>query len=152
MMGAEEEQTVQRRAMDSGAEKCVLIIDEQLPAGLAVNTGVVLAFTLGSRLAALIGPDVLDGSGQIHPGITTLPFPILKARADQIKAIRLRAGEMESLFVVDFTDAAQTSKEYHDYTAKLAALTSEELQYLGLALYGKREAVSKLTGSLPLLR
>jgi len=83
--------------MDSGAEKCVLIIDEQLPAGLAVNTGVVLAFTLGSRLAALIGPDVLDGSGQIHPGITTLPFPILKARADQIKAIRLRAGEMESL-------------------------------------------------------
>ncbi len=138
--------------MDSGAEKCVLIIDEQLPAGLAVNTGVVLAFTLGSRLAALIGPDVPDGSGQIHPGITTLPFPILKARADQIKAIRLRAGEMESLFVVDFTDAAQTSKEYQDYTAKLAALPAGELQYLGLALYGKREAVSKLTGSLPLLR
>ena len=138
--------------MDSGAEKCVLIIDEQLPAGLAVNTGVVLAFTLGSRMAALIGPDVLDGSGQNHPGITTLPFPILKARAEQIKAIRLRAGEMDGLFAVDFTDAAQSSKAYQDYTAKLAALQTEELQYLGLALYGKREAINKLTGSLSLLR
>ena len=138
--------------MDSGAEKCVLIIDEQLPAGLAVNTGVVLAFTLGSRMAALIGPDVLDRSGQSHPGITTLPFPILKARAEQITAIRLRASEMDSLFVVDFTDTAQSTKTYEDYTAKLAALLAEELRYLGLALYGKREAINRLTGSLPLLR
>lgn len=138
--------------MDSGAEKCVLIIDEQLPAGLAVNTGVVLAFTLGSRMAALIGPDVRDGSGQAHAGITTLPFPILKAQAEQIKALRLRAGEANDLFIVDFTDAAQSSRAYEDYTAKLGAMPAEEIRYLGLALYGRREVVNKLTGSLALLR
>ena len=36
--------------------------------------------------------------------------------------------------------------------AEIAVLPSEELRYLGLALYGRREVVNKLTVSLPLLR
>lgn len=54
--------------------------------------------------------------------------------------------------MVDFTDAAQTSHTYEVYTQKIAALPSDELRYLGLALYGKKDVVNRLTGSLPLLR
>jgi len=129
-----------------------MVLDAQLPAGLAVNTAAVLALTLGSRIEALIGPDVIDGSERAHVGITTLPIPILKADSEALRRLWMQATESGTLFVVDFTDAAQTSHFYEDYTQKIAAVPTEELRYLGLALYGKKEMVNKLTGSLPLLR
>jgi hypothetical protein len=61
-------------------------------------------------------------------------------------------GTRLKVFVVDFTDAAQTSHTSADYTRKIAAMPADELRCLGLALYGKRETISKLTGSLPLLK
>ncbi|HLW02161.1 MAG TPA: DUF2000 domain-containing protein [Ktedonobacterales bacterium] len=138
--------------MDERSAKCVMVLDEQLPIGLAVNTAAVLALTLGSGVKALLGPDVRDGSGHVHVGITTLPIPILKADGEKLKRLWLQARERGDVFVVDFTDVAQTSHVYEEYTQKIAALSAEQLHYLGVALYGKKEAVNKLTGSLPLLR
>jgi hypothetical protein len=138
--------------MDERSAKCVIVIDEQLPAGLAVNTAAVLALTLGSRVEALIGPDVVDGSERVHVGITTLPIPILKADGEALQRLWAQATASGEVFVVDFTDAAQTSHAYRDYTSKIGATPSDQLHYLGLALYGKKEPVNKLTGSLPLLR
>lgn len=138
--------------MDERSVKCVMVIDEHLPIGLAVNTAAVLALTLGSKTAALIGPDVRDGAERVHVGITTLPIPILKADEEALKRLWLRATEVGNLFVVDFTNAAQTTHTYEHYTRKIADVPSEQLQYLGVALYGKKETVNKLTGSLPLLR
>lgn len=137
--------------MGNATAKCVMVLNEELPVGLAVNTAGVLAFSLGREMGSVVGPEVLDGSGSSHLGITTLPIPILKAKEEVVKDIRARAGE-EGLVVVDFTDAAQTSKTYEEYTEKIAAVTSEELEYLGVALYGDKKPVNKLTGSLPLLR
>lgn len=132
--------------------KCVMVLDEELPTGLQVNTAGVLALTLGHRLDSVIGPDVVDGSGRAHVGITTIPIPILKAKGDLVRDIRLKAEGTEDLLVVDVTDAAQTTKTYDDYTRKIAAISSEGLKYLGVVLYGNKKAVNKLTGSLPLLR
>jgi hypothetical protein len=138
--------------MDERSAKCVLVLDAQLPVGLAVNTAAVLALTLGSRVEALLGPDVRDGSDHAHVGITTLPIPILKADGEKLKRLWLHARERDDVFVVDFTDVAQTSHVYADYTQKIAALPAEQLHYLGVALYGKKKVVNKLTGNLPLLR
>jgi hypothetical protein len=41
---------------------------------------------------------------------------------------------------------------YEDYTDKLAVTPSEELKYLGVALYGPKKLVNKLVGTLPLIR
>jgi hypothetical protein len=137
--------------MEGGVNKCVMVLDEELPSGLAVNTAGVLAFTLGRELGEIIGPSVVDASGVAHLGITTVPIPILKAEEGWIRALRAAAEESD-LLVVDFTDAAQSSKTYEQYTEKMAAASSGELRYLGVALYGDRRAVNRLTGSLPLLR
>lgn len=59
--------------------KCVLLIDSELPLGLLANTAAVLVLTIGKRVEGIIGSDVVDGSGQIHTGITTIPLPILKS-------------------------------------------------------------------------
>lgn len=138
--------------MDEPKKKCVMVIDERLPVGLAVNAAGVLAVTLGRRVESIVGPNVVDGSGQAHAGIIEIPISILKADVAAIKDIRLRAAGMESLLVAGFTNIAQTSKTYDEYTQRISRVPSDDLKYLGIALYGDKKLVNKLTGSLPLLR
>jgi hypothetical protein len=137
---------------DADNRKCVIVLDEDLGVGLAVNTAAVLALTLGSRADSVIGPDVLDGSGVEHIGITTIPIPILRASREKIKELRDAANGSDGLLVVDFTDAAQTTTTYEAYTEKLSASEAEDLRYLGVAFYGSKRAVNRMAGSLPLLR
>ena len=133
-------------------KKCVVVVDGDLPVGLLANTATVLAITLGSRVGSIVGDDAVDGSGEVHPGLTRLPIPILKANADALKEIRLKASGTEDLLVVDFTDAAQTPRDYGEYLENISGVPTEDLRYLGVALYGDKRPVNKLTGGLPLLR
>lgn len=134
--------------------KVAIVVDAALPAGLAANTAAVLMLSIGRMVDGLLGPDIKDGDGSTHVGITTVPIPILTASADAVKEIRNRATADESgeLIVVDFTDCAQRTKTYEDYTKLLETAGDEQLRYLGVALYGPRKPVQRLTGSLPLLR
>lgn len=139
--------------MGNGAEKkCVLVVETGLPVGLAVNAAAVLAVTLGRRIESIVGPDVADASGGSHVGLVDVPIPVLEADAGVLGDVRSRAVAMDGLLVVGFTDAARTSRTYEEYTKKMAASASGDLEYLGVALYGDRKLVNKLTGSLPLLR
>lgn len=134
--------------------KCVMIIDADLPTGLIANTAAVLALTLGNKINGIIGPSVQDGSGHPHLGITTTPIPILKSDSVKIKELRekLYTEAFSELLVVDFSNAAQTTKNYEEYTQKIATFSLNDLEYLGLALCGDKKKVSKLTGSMGLLR
>jgi len=78
--------------------------------------------------------------------------PILTADAEAIKRIRLEASGTEDLLVVDFTDAAQTPRDYREYLENISGVPTEDLKYLGVALYGSKKPVNKLTGGLSLLR
>lgn len=138
--------------MDDGSRKCVMVIAEGLPPGLIANTAGVLAVTLGRRVDGLVGPDVVDGSGQRHAGIIQITLPILTASADAVRVIRAQAAGLEGLEIVDFTAPAQTSRTYPEYLDKMGALSADEITYLGVALYGPKKLVNKLTGNLPLLR
>lgn len=84
--------------------------------------------------------------------MTRLPIPILKADAEAVKRIRLKASETGELLVVDFTDAAQAPRNYGEYLENIAKVPTEDLRYLGVALYGSKKPINKLTGGLPLLR
>lgn len=136
------------------AKKCVMVIDADLPLGLIANTAAVLSLTLGKSIDGILGPDIYDASGNCHLGITTIPIPILKGTKDNIREIRIKATSVNfpDLLVVDFTDAAQTTKTYQDYTDKISKVMFEDLQYLGIAIYGNKQDVTKLTGNLPLMR
>jgi hypothetical protein len=135
-------------------KKVAIVVDGALPAGLVTNTAAILTLSLGWRVEGLLGPDLKDADGSTHVGITTVPIPILTADAETVKQIRNKAASDESgeLLVVDFTDCAQRTKTYDDYARLLEAAGDDELVYLGVALYGARKPVQRLTGSLPLLR
>lgn len=137
--------------MSDGPRKCVILVADDLPAGAAANTAAVLAFTLGARLGSSLGPDVPDAAGRFHAGITTIPFPILTAPTATMADVRLAATGHDDLFVVGFTDVAQEARTYAGYAARLATTAPDDLTYLGLALFGPRPAINRLTGRFVLL-
>lgn len=145
---------MQRDSAETLLKKCVLIIDGSLPVGLAANTAAVLAMSLGRLHPELIGADLPDQDGHIHPGITTIVLPVLKSPPDQLANMARRARELPSneLRVIDFTTLAQQARTYDDYRAALSRTSGANLPYVGLCLFGHAAHIKSLTGSLPLLR
>ncbi|WP_425516066.1 DUF2000 domain-containing protein [Anaerolentibacter hominis] len=140
--------------MDTAETKCVIVLDEALPAGVLTNTAAIMGMTLGKCLPEAVGEDVVDSTGCCHPGIVTVPVPVLKCDRDTLKHIRSRLYEeaYSDLTVVDFTDVARSCRDYSEYTRKTAGTAEHEMRYLGIAICGNRKKVSRLTGNMPLLR
>lgn len=132
--------------------KCVLIICETLPTGQKANVSAVLAMTLGTHFPEIVGPDVIDADGTIHPGITQLNLPILAASEDTLKRIKESAKDNNKIFSVDFSEIAQISRHYDEYKEKLLHSHASQLLYIGIGLIGDRKMINRLTGNLKLLR
>lgn len=133
-------------------KKCVLVVDEAQPIGLIANATAVLGVSIGRHVDGIVGPAVTDQSGLRHAGIVSIPLPVLKASRDDLLKIREKARGESGVQVFDFSDKAQRSKTYEEYTQVLAATHSAELTYVALALEGERKAVERLTGNLKTLR
>lgn len=140
--------------MNLQEEKCVMILDENLPSGMIANTAAILGITLGKERPEVVGPAVTDKDGTEHPGIIEFPVPVLKGSPDILKRLRskLCQPDFRDLTVVDFSNLAQGCKTYEEFIKKMANVPESSLQYFGLAICGSRKKVNKLTGSMPLLR
>ena len=138
--------------MDLQNEKCVMVIDENLPLGIIANTAAIMGITLGKKMPEVVGADVIDQSGNEHLGIIEFPVPILKGTPETIKEIRekLYQPDFQDLTVVDFSDLAQGCKTYGEFMEKMGHVPESTLQYFGLAICGAKIKVNKLTGSMPL--
>lgn len=132
-------------------ERCVIVVDQDLPSGLAANAAAVLALTIGARHPGLPGPDLVDADGAVHPGLIPMGLPVLAAPAARLPA--LRAGALaRDLLVVSFPTAGQQTTDYAAFAQTVAATRTDDLTYLGLALCGPAKAVRRLTGGFPLRR
>ena len=140
--------------MDIQNEKCVMIIDENLPLGMAANTAAIMGISMGKEMPEVVGKDVFDRSGNRHLGIIEFPVPILKGNAQSMQMIRekLYEPEFSDLTVVDFSDLAQGCKTYDEFIEKMTLVSETELRYFGIAICGAKKKVNKLTGSMGLLR
>ncbi len=138
-------------AADRSSEKCVIVIDPELGPGITANVAALVALSLGHHAGHLIGHDLEDASGGKHTGLLTQAVPILSASCDQLPEI-WRKGHEAGLVVVDFTDLPQKSRTYPEYEVKLRASLSSDMTFLGVGLLGAAKTVSKITGSLALLR
>lgn len=134
--------------------KAVIVIDSGLPPGVIANTAAILGITLGRLAPQCVGGDVTDASGLTHRGIVTIPVPILKGDRDSLRALRgtLFTEAYGDLEVVDFSDVAQGCGTYSEYASLVSETEEGRHNYFGVAIFGNRKKVSKLTGSLPLLR
>ena len=140
--------------MDLQNEKCVMVIDENLPLGIIANTAAIMGITLGKKMPEVVGSDVVDKTGNEHLGIIEFPVPILKGNVDSIKAIRekLYEPDFSDLTVVDFSDLAQSCKTYDEFIGKMGTAAETDLNYFGITICGTEKKINKLTGSMGLLR
>jgi hypothetical protein len=132
-------------------ERLVVVVDEELPPGLAANAAAVLAFTLGAQLPEFVGADYRDGDGSLHAGLIPVGLPILRAPGATLPGLRERALAA-GVSVVAFPTFGHRTNDYDEFRAFVARTPGAELRYLGLAFHGPRRPVAKLTGSLALLR
>ncbi|HEX6355685.1 DUF2000 domain-containing protein [Actinophytocola sp.] len=132
--------------------KCAIVVSDELPTGLAVNAASVLSLTMGHRVEGLVGVDVKDADGVIHPGVIHTPLPILTAPREQVGTIVQTSAAQDEMFFVSFSSLAQGCKTYEEYIDRMAATSTADLASVGVGLYGPRKQVNKLVGSLPLLR
>ncbi|WP_371381190.1 DUF2000 domain-containing protein [Sporomusa aerivorans] len=135
--------------------KLVMVIDKELPLGMIANTAAVLGISLSKMFQKdIVGPDVEDADGNTHIGITAQTIPILGGGREQIKELRDRLFDtaFADVTTIDFSEVAQRSLEYADYTGVLSRLSGPDLYYLGVCLYGPKKKVNKLTGNIALLR
>jgi hypothetical protein len=140
--------------MNNSNVKCVMVIDSELPIGIIANASAILGITLGKHIPEQVDNDILDATGKTHLGIITIPVAMLKGDKNILRDLRQRlyTSEFSDLVVVDFSDVAQSCNVYSEYISKAASVPEQEHTYLGIAIYGSKKKVNKLTGFMPLLK
>lgn len=140
--------------MSDNNMKCVMIIDSELPMGIVANTAAILGMTLGKAVPQQVGPNVQDASAQTHLGIITIPVSMLRGEKESLKELRNRLydEEFSDIITADFSDVAQSCNIYEEYIEKAGRTLQQDHRYFGIAIYGAKKKVNKLTGFMPLLR
>jgi Protein of unknown function (DUF2000) len=130
--------------------KWVVIVDEALSPGQAVNAAVCVAAATAPGVPGLLGPGGPDASDHWHPGLPWAGCSILAASPAQLAAVRQQAIERR-LLAADMPASAQATRVYDDYLRGLAKTGPGDLALLAVSLIGPRNQVARLVRHLELL-
>lgn len=131
--------------------KWVVVINDSIPAGRAVNAAVCVAGATVAAVGGLLGPDAVDAAGQTHPGLPWAGCSVLTADAETLRAIRAKGEAHEATFVADMPEAAQTTRVYDEYLGAMSSAGADEIEYLAVSLVGPKNRIDKIVGRLPLM-
>lgn len=145
------EEVVLDQPTRSSRLRWVLLVDADLPAGVAVNAAACTAAQVGSAVAGLLGPGGPDADGGVHPGLPWAGCTVLAASPQELLDLRTRAAGLEGVLVSDMPDGAQTHRVYADYLQELARSPTGELGLRAVSLLGPRNRIDRLTKRLSLL-
>jgi Protein of unknown function (DUF2000) len=145
------EEVVLDQPTRSSRLRWVVVVDEALPAGVAVNAAVCLAAQAGSAVPGLLGPGGPDADGTVHPGLPWAGCTVLAATAGQLQELDRKAAAALGVWRVGMPASAQTNRVYAEYLQELATTTTDGLALRALSLLGPRNRIDKLVGKLPLL-
>ena len=97
---------------------------------------------------------VIDAALPVGVAANTAAVLGVKGDAASLRALReqLAAPEYAELETIDFSDLAQSCRTYDEYLRRGARVREDALDYRGVAIFGDRKKIARLTGSLPLLR
>jgi hypothetical protein len=131
--------------------RCVAVIDLGLPAGKAANAAAVMALTMGARHPHLVGETLTDSLGNAHPGLIPIGIPVLGAPVQDLPSIRGKAIQA-GIEVVDFPVQGQQTNDYGEFRRMMSATAPNDVQYLGVMLFGTKKKVGRIVGRYSLLR
>lgn len=120
-------------------------MNEKIEPGVIMNALAHMCIGFGAE----IGKEPLrlthytDADRESHPSISEMPFMILKANSNKIRALRL-AAIAAGIRCVDFTDT-MTIGTYLEQIEKTKQTKEADLIYYGVVLFGDWGKVSELT-------
>lgn len=127
------------------ANKLVAVMNEKIEPGIIMNALAHMCIGFGSDIGKepLRLTNYIDADAGVHPNISEMPFMILKANSNKIRALRL-AAQQTGIQCVDFTDT-MTVGTYLEQIERTKQTKEADLIYYGIVLFGDWEKVSELT-------
>jgi len=139
---------------DYNARKTVVVLAGNLEPGIAMNVLGHLSMSIGAY-----GDDqpmgrqqLIDASGITHVGISRYPVIVTKAKPAQLRRLVELARQETAVLLVDYPEQMLLTGHDDELAATLARVGEADITYLGAALYGDSEVVSKLTSKFSLWR
>lgn len=120
-------------------------MNEKIEPGILMNALAHMCIGFGAEIgrAPLRLTNYTDADGGSHPGISEMPFMILKANGNKIRALRQVAREA-GIQYADFTDTMRIGT-YSEQLERTKKTREAELDYYGIVLFGDWQKVSELT-------
>ncbi len=137
---------------DAKQHRCTIIIDKDLPLGLAMNAASVIGISFGRTVENLVGPDMQSLDGTNYPGVIYSSLPILLASGKTLNEIQDNAGSDDDIYVMPFSALAQSCRTYDEYGEKISSVNSENIELVAIGIIGPKNKVTKMTGNLPLYK
>jgi Protein of unknown function (DUF2000) len=131
--------------MQPFTHKLVAVMNEKIEPGIIMNALAHMSIGFGSEIgkAPLRLTNYVDGDGESHPSISEMPFIILKANSNKIRATR-QSAQGAGIQFVDFT-STMTGGTYLEQLEKTKATKEADLIYYGIVLFGDWDKVSEMT-------
>jgi hypothetical protein len=142
----------QKMKFDASQHRCTIVIDKNLPAGLAINAASVIGISFGRTVEDLVGPDRQSLDEVNYPGVIYSPLPVLLASGEVIRELMTTAENDEEIYVMPFSALAQSCKTYDEYGERISTETSNKIELVAVGLIGPKKKITKMTGNLPLYK
>ncbi|MEM6160965.1 DUF2000 domain-containing protein [Erwinia sp. P6884] len=137
---------------DANQHRCKIIVDKDLPAGLAMNAASVIGISFGRTVENLVGPDMQSLDGVNYPGVIYSPLPILLASGEYLHEIQTNAENDDDIYFMPFSALAQSCKTYEEYGEKISSTNSGNIELIAIGVIGPKKKVTRMTGNLPLYK
>lgn len=134
-------------------KRIAVVLDKTLPFGAQANTSVILGGALAVTNKEIYGKiPLIDQTGQRHAEINN-SIIVLEASRGQISDMADVSKEIPGLQTVVFTREGQVLNDsYPRYERMISLSRTEDLEIIGIGIYGNYEDVKELTRRLGLLK
>ncbi len=130
--------------MNAFPTKIAIVVRDDLESWQRLNVTAFLSSGVAAAVPELIGEPYLDGSDQTYLAVFGQPVLVFEATKDVLTAAHSRALG-RGLPVAVFTSDLFATGNDADNRAAVAAVTTEALDLVGIAVHGPRNAVDKVT-------
>ena len=131
--------------------KIGIVVRDDLAAWQKLNVTAFLASGLGSTVPEVIGQPYQDGSGHHYLPMFRQPVLVFTGPAEQLSTAHRRALA-RGVTIAVYTEELFKTDNDDDNRAAVAAVPGDELNLVGLAVYGRRNDVDKILKGLPMHR
>ncbi|GAA2794086.1 DUF2000 domain-containing protein [Saccharopolyspora taberi] len=129
--------------------KIAVVIRKDLPEWQKLNVTAFLAGGIAASAPELIGQDYADASGVTYLPLFGQPVLVFAAGAEELKRTHERAIARDVRLTVYTEDMFRTGNDA-DNRAVVAAVETEDLDLVGIAMHARRNTVDKVCKGLSL--